>query len=229
LGDRGATDGQPARRRRASPRGDARRREILAAATRLFSERGFENATFSELAEAVGISQAGLLHHFPSKRDLVLAVLLERERRNQADAARRQAAGEDFLTSFVELLRENEANPVLVQLFGLLSAESIRDDHPAHDYFVRRYQGMIETFTAGLREVIDEEALPSGATAETVARWIIGAADGIRLQWLLDPTSMSRADAVGLLIEALRPYFKDGPQRGDVPAHASRRTRHADT
>jgi hypothetical protein len=62
--------------------------------------------------------------------------------------------------------------------------------------------------TEALRDVVDEDALPDGATAETVARWIIGAADGIRLQWLLDPFSIGRADAVALLIQALRPYFK---------------------
>jgi AcrR family transcriptional regulator len=207
-----AADGTvPARPRktRASPRGEARRREIIAAATRMFSERGFDGATYSELAEAVGISQAGLLHHFPSKRELLLAVLRDRDEQNAADARRRQAAGEDFLTAFVDILRENEANPVLVQLFGLLSAESIREDHPAHDYFVTRYQELVQQATDALRDTVDEDALPEGATTETVARWIIGAADGIRLQWLLDPTAMGRADALALLIEALRPYFKD--------------------
>jgi len=207
-----AADGAvPARARkiRASPRGDARRREILAAATRMFSERGFDGATYSELAEAVGISQAGLLHHFPTKRDLLLAVLRDRDQRNEVDGRRRQAAGEDFLTAFVDILRENEANPVLVQLFGLLSAESIREDHPAHEYFVTRYQQLVELATDALRDTVDEDALPEGATTETVARWVIGAADGLRLQWLLDPTAMARADALALLIEALRPYFKD--------------------
>jgi AcrR family transcriptional regulator len=208
------------RKTRASPRGEARRREILDAATRMFSERGFDNATYSELAATVGISQAGLLHHYPSKRDLVLAVLQERDKRNEADARERRAAGQDLLTAFVDVLRDNEANPVLVQLFGLLSAESIREDHPAHEYFVTRYRSIVEDFTVALRDVVDEDALPDGATAETVARWIIGAADGIRLQWLLDPSSVGRADAVGLLIEALRPYFKDAPRPGDAPAHA---------
>jgi AcrR family transcriptional regulator len=196
------------RKTRASPRGEARRREILDAATRMFSERGFDGATYSELAAAVGISQAGVLHHFPSKRDLLLGVLQDRDERNKAATQQREAAGEDFLAAFVDVLRENEANPVLVQLFGLLSAESIREDHPAHEYFVTRYQTLVERATDALRGTVDEASLPEGATTETVARWIIGAADGLRLQWLLDPTSMGRADGVALLIEALRPYFK---------------------
>ena len=194
------------RKTRASPRGEARRREILDAATRMFSERGFDTATYSELAAAVGISQAGLLHHFPSKRELLLAVLQDRDERIHASAPEREDM--DFLEAFVAVLRDNEANPVLVQLFGLLSAESIRDDHPAHEYFATHYQTLVRRTTEALRDIVDEDALPDGATAETVARWIIGAADGIRLQWLLDPTSIGRADAVALLIQALRPYFK---------------------
>jgi AcrR family transcriptional regulator len=172
----------------------------------MFSERGFDTATYSELAAAVGISQAGLLHHFPSKRELLLAVLQDRDERIHASAAEREDL--DFLDAFVAVLRDNEANPVLVQLFGLLSAESIREDHPAHEYFTTHYQTLVRRTTEALRDVVDEDALPDGATAETVARWIIGAADGIRLQWLLDPFSIGRADAVALLIQALRPYFK---------------------
>jgi AcrR family transcriptional regulator len=194
------------RKTRASPRGEARRREILDAATRMFSERGFDTATYSELAAAVGISQAGLLHHFPTKRELLLAVLQDRDERIHAKAGER--AHMDFLEAFVDILRDNEANPVLVQLFGLLSAESIRSDHPAHEYFTTHYQTLVERSTEALAEIVDEDALPEGATTETVARWIIGAADGLRLQWLLDPQSMGRADSVALLIEALRPYFK---------------------
>ena len=195
------------RKTRASPRGEVRRREILDAATRLFSERGFENATYSELAADVGLSQAGLLHYFPSKRDLLLGVLQRRDERIHADADRR--AQMNFLDAFVDVLRVNEANPVLVQLFGLLSAESIREDHPAHEYFTTHYEQAVRHATEGLRDIVDEDALPDGATVETVARWLIGAADGLRLQWLLDPSAPPRSDVVELLIASLRPYFKD--------------------
>src|SRR5215212_286207 len=40
---------------------------ILDAAAALFARHGFEQTSLKALADAVGLSKAGLLHHFPSK------------------------------------------------------------------------------------------------------------------------------------------------------------------
>jgi AcrR family transcriptional regulator len=52
-----------------------RKEEILAEATRLFAERGYEGASMGDLAELVGLRKASLFHHFPSKDALYSAVL----------------------------------------------------------------------------------------------------------------------------------------------------------
>lgn len=52
-----------------------RRGEILAEATRLFAERGYEGASMADLADRVGLRKASLFHHFPSKDALYAAVL----------------------------------------------------------------------------------------------------------------------------------------------------------
>ncbi|MET9632491.1 helix-turn-helix domain-containing protein [Lentzea sp. NPDC006480] len=41
--------------------------KILDAAAALFARHGFEQTSLKTLADAVGLSKAGLLHHFPSK------------------------------------------------------------------------------------------------------------------------------------------------------------------
>lgn len=41
--------------------------KILDAAAALFARHGFEHTSLKSLADAVGLSKAGLLHHFPSK------------------------------------------------------------------------------------------------------------------------------------------------------------------
>lgn len=51
--------------------GGARGR-IIAAAARLFRERGYQQVTMLDISSAVGLSKAGLYHHCPSK-DLILA------------------------------------------------------------------------------------------------------------------------------------------------------------
>jgi AcrR family transcriptional regulator len=50
---------------------------ILDRAAALFARRGFEQTSVQAIADAVGLSKAGLLHHFPSKDALRAAVLAQ--------------------------------------------------------------------------------------------------------------------------------------------------------
>jgi len=53
------------------------RTEVLAAAGRLFRERGFHGATLEEIADAAGFSKGVIYSRFGSKDDLFLALLEE--------------------------------------------------------------------------------------------------------------------------------------------------------
>lgn len=50
---------------------------ILDRAAALFAQHGFAHTSLQSLADAVGLSKAGLLHHFPSKDALYAAALTE--------------------------------------------------------------------------------------------------------------------------------------------------------
>jgi AcrR family transcriptional regulator len=54
---------------------DERRRQLLDAAARVFTERSYEDASMADVAHAAGISKGLLYHYFPSKRDLFVATL----------------------------------------------------------------------------------------------------------------------------------------------------------
>jgi TetR/AcrR family transcriptional regulator len=60
--------------RAAADSSDVRTR-ALAAATRLFAERGFDGTSIQNIADEVGVTKPAVLHHFPSKEDLRRAVL----------------------------------------------------------------------------------------------------------------------------------------------------------
>ena len=51
--------------------------QILLQASKLFVERGYKGLSMREIAEAAGISKAGLYYHFKDKEDLFLAILLD--------------------------------------------------------------------------------------------------------------------------------------------------------
>lgn len=56
---------------------DERRGEILAAARRLFSERGFEAVSAAEVAAEAGVARGLINHYFGTKRELYVEVVRE--------------------------------------------------------------------------------------------------------------------------------------------------------
>jgi len=54
-----------------------RKEEIVAEATRMFAERGYEGTSMGDLATSVGLRKASLFHHFPSKDALYTTVLAQ--------------------------------------------------------------------------------------------------------------------------------------------------------
>jgi AcrR family transcriptional regulator len=59
------------------------RRKVLAAARRLFAERGVANVTMEEVARAAGVGKGTVFHRFGDRAGLALALLDDRERELQ--------------------------------------------------------------------------------------------------------------------------------------------------
>jgi AcrR family transcriptional regulator len=53
---------------------DRRRAEVVLAAARVFAERGYDQTSVPELAEALGLAAGSLYHYFPSKEQLLRAI-----------------------------------------------------------------------------------------------------------------------------------------------------------
>src|SRR5690349_12693157 len=124
-------------------KGRAKRRDILDQAMTLFGEAGYRGASLREIAARCGLSHPGLLHHFPTKEALLLAVL---EHRDEVDAELLSGrAGLAMLRGLIGLTALNATRPGIVELFTVLSAEATAAGHPAHGYFARRYQATVGT------------------------------------------------------------------------------------
>jgi AcrR family transcriptional regulator len=94
-----------------SPPTRTARQRILDAAYELFSHRGAHDVGIDELVEQAGVAKATLYRHFPSKDELVLAFLDEREQRwtygwVEAEARRRGATPEEHLLAIFDLFDE---------------------------------------------------------------------------------------------------------------------------
>ncbi|OII62223.1 TetR family transcriptional regulator [Streptomyces sp. CC53] len=177
----------------ARPRSEERRADILRAAFEVIAERGYRGASLAAVAERAGLTQQGLLHHYPSKEALLVAVLEERDQWDTGGAGPRGREGWrlDLLASLVEY---NAMRPGIVQTFSALLGESVTEDHPARDFFTRRYTQVRQDMAAVLRAEFGDR-LPGGLAPERAAPLLTAVLDGLQYQWLLDPESVDMAAA----------------------------------
>ncbi|MBY8342572.1 TetR family transcriptional regulator [Streptomyces spinosirectus] len=165
-----------------------RRAEIVRAALEVIAERGYRGASLAAVAERVGLTQQGLLHYFPTKEALLVAVL---EERDQWDAVPATQWRVDLLAALVEY---NAMRPGIIQTFSALLGESVTEGHPAREYFTDRYRRVRENMAGVLRAEYGER-LPSGLTPERAAPLLVAVMDGLQYQWLLDPESVDMPGA----------------------------------
>ncbi|WP_328634668.1 TetR/AcrR family transcriptional regulator [Streptomyces sp. NBC_00356] len=198
------------RRRGSYAVGRERRDRIVAAAAERFATAGYANTSMTGIAKEVGITATGLLHHFPSKQHLLLAVA---EHRFDVAAAlvdsSAEADGDALIEALLAVTRRFVSEPGLIELFVTLSAEAADPSSAAHELFAARYQRTISELAARFEACARKGFFREGVDYEAIARECIAVSDGLQLQWVL---SGGRIDLLAdirrhleRLAESLRP------------------------
>ncbi|GGS93104.1 TetR family transcriptional regulator [Planobispora rosea] len=179
-------------------KGERTRSRILDSAMELFSRSGFHAVSLRDIAAHAGLTHAGLLHHFPGKDSLLIEVL---SRRDEIDAKvmSRPDPG-DLLGRVVDQVTRNMRTPGLVGLYVKISGEAADPDHPAHQYFVERYQRLRRQGARLLSELFNRASPPLPHDPDAVSQQLIALIDGLQTQWLLEPEAVDmRASVVAFL------------------------------
>ena len=172
-------------RRGSYAKGIAKREEILTVALELVARQGFRRTSIKDISDAVGLTQAGLLHYFDSKDDLWVEILRRRDAIDNATEWHANDPGE-LLSAIV---RHNAEVPGLVQMFVNLSAAAATDpEHPAHTYFRERYANSRRTMAADFRAMQQDGRLRSDVDPEQLTSVLLAVSDGMQIQWLFDPS-----------------------------------------
>jgi AcrR family transcriptional regulator len=189
------------RPRRRFRNADASRTRILHAAVAEFAASGYRGASIGAIARRAGISQSGLLHHFPSKELLLAAVIDLRTSDHLAEylAAKAEDPELGFMTGMVRLMRRGVRELDLTRLFVVVIAEATSPDHPAHEWAVKRYEGVTESVVAALREAQDRELVRRDVDVDGAAASLLAAMDGLQLRYLLT----RRAERIDVQFAAL--------------------------
>lgn len=179
-------------------KGEARREAILAAALSCFAELGYRHTSMREIARRAGLSQAGLLHHFTAKEDLLLTILRERQRIDIRDYG---GPGE-AVASLVRAVRRNATIPGLVRLYMALLHEA-ETNTDVQDYFVDRYDLGREVLAAEIRQAQENGEARADLDPQIAAQALLAVADGMQVQWLLDENN-DMGDPVELVWSLMR-------------------------
>ncbi|HUI87883.1 MAG TPA: TetR/AcrR family transcriptional regulator [Anaerolineales bacterium] len=179
-------------KRTQSERTRLRKEQVIREAIRFFGQHGFHGARLADIAKAAGVTEPGLLHHYPSKVQLLMDVLAERDRvdRERLNPAERGEAG-NLLASLQALVEYNQTVPGLVQLFTVLVAESIDEQHPGHQFFMQRYQNLRRQSLESLRQAQARGEIRNDIPAEDLLVLVFALMDGLQIQWLFEPDKIN--------------------------------------
>ena len=202
---------------RTRPATRAKREQILKAAVEIFGNKGSTNGTLADVAEQVGITHAGVLHHFGSKQKLLLEVLAYRDQADVQDLEKKHIPGGPEL--FLHLVRTafaNEKRPGIVQAYTVLSSESVTDEHPGREYFEERYTTLRREVSDAFAELCAQEGVTDTETVAAASASILAVMDGLQLQWLLHPDVVELGAASEFAIRAIvNAVVHPGPELAD--------------
>ncbi len=177
----GGDNGAVTRIRGSYRTGRARAEEILAAAQELFIAEGYGATSLRGIAAAVGISHPALLRYFPTKGDVLTALV--RKLDVQASAWLDESGDSDSTVPGPgDIARRSQATPGWVELFTALLGEATSPEHPGHELMLgRRHAGL------ALVQRLLAPFSPDDDSARVEALRLAALWDGLQILWLYFP------------------------------------------
>ena len=162
------------------------------AAGKLIGEKGYYGTSLKDIADAIGMSQPGLLHYIGNKERLLSLLVTDSydQQGTPADFAKSGLPGSDsdgmlFPAYLRFLVRYNAQRRSLLQLYMVLETESFNADHPLHEYFENRPDLTWEHYSKFAWKLPPE--VGGWDNMRPIVRQCIEAMDGIQLRWTRKP------------------------------------------
>lgn len=174
-----------------------RRRAIAQAALELVLEKGHRALLMSEVAQRAGLSEPGVIYHFPTKDDLLLAALRLSDEHEWSTMPLGESVQRAPARAAESLRRIN-----VVRLHTAMFGESSDPSHPAHDYFKERWRLGDERMVESIRRLQAAGLISDDIEPFRASRWIHTAWEGLQLQWLAEEDFDIEAE-LGSLIERI--------------------------
>lgn len=198
----------------------SRRDEILRRTAHLFLEHGFEISSLVDVAEAIGISKAGLYYHFQSKQELLAAIISHAQDIHEEEVRKELAAchggDEEELRRLIHshalmMAREDDA------VFALLAVDEMRSLLPADRARIaarkRVYLGHIRERLERLAAAGKLRKVDITAATHTLVGMVMWLP-----KWYRQPGRLSATQIANEITElAMHAVLPDGGVRGKAP------------
>lgn len=174
-------------------------------ATVHFGRRGYDGARLVDIAAEAGVTDAGLLHHFPTKKALFDAVVERRDATyvNMWDPT--IVTTRQMLDAFVESVRAAASDRDLARFRRTLSAAAQLEGHPAEGHLGRRLEQALDGLVPFLEGCRDRGELRADLDAQQVVLEVLAMNSGLRELWLQLP---ERVDYPGALARAVNQIYE---------------------
>ncbi len=197
------------------PRAQNRNRRILDAALRVFSRRGYRDATVDEIADQSQTSKGGVYFHFPGKEAIFLALLDRTAERLRKKIDEAMAPHDDPIAkadaALLAVLRTFARHRALARLFMVEALGAGREFH-------RRTAEIRTEFATVIQRQLDQavqQGVIEPVDTEIAGRAWFGALNEVITNWALSGRPERLEDAYA----ALRPLLMRGVGIAERPRH----------
>jgi len=161
-----------------------RKDRIMDAALRIFAEKGFQNATITEISKEAGVSEATIYEYFGTKEDLLFAIpeRISNQTYEETSKVLPYIKGVEgkmraMLLSYFQLYESNPDYSALV-LLQLMSNKRFRET-PAHAAIRRSAHRLLDC----IREGIADGTFRKDADAYLIRSMLMGTIEHLFIQW----------------------------------------------
>jgi AcrR family transcriptional regulator len=206
-------------RRTQAERSETTRKQLLDAASKLIRQKGFGGLRTIEVASVAGVSRGALMHHFPSKHALVVAVLTHVNEVTFAQSTRRAQLARSSSDPIAEIIKDAQdfflGDYFFIELAIAMSDESTRRLRRETHQFTRQTRFSIE---AAWLDTLVSSGIPR-QLASDVLSLTLSAVRGFSVRMLIenDPEQFTRLMNVwrGIIHQHLAASMPRKPRKRD--------------
>jgi AcrR family transcriptional regulator len=174
-----------------SPSAQQRAQQIVDAAARVMSRKGFGGTTMKDIAAEAGVAPGLIHYYFDSKEDLLLAVTQSLCATMRRDAEEAFAASGDAppvarAWAALEATKAHLGHPEQQRLLVETITLALSEPH-VREQLAALYENLIDSSAVMVEELNRQVPTPLPVPTRDLAAVIVAAVDGLALQKLLDP------------------------------------------